>query len=93
MVEHGDFIEIFCDSPIEICESRDVKGLYKKARAGLINEFTGVSSPYETPVNSELTLNTGSMGIDACAQRVIGEMLVRSVIQHSAITGGADKIS
>ncbi len=45
MVQHGDFIEIFCDSPIAVYESRDVKGLYKKARAGQIAEFTGISSP------------------------------------------------
>jgi adenylylsulfate kinase len=45
MVEHGDFSEIYCDTPIEICETRDVKGLYKKARAGEVSEFTGISSP------------------------------------------------
>ncbi len=59
MVEHGDFLEIYCDSPVEVCESRDVKGLYKKARAGLIPEFTGISSPYEAPSRAELTVKTG----------------------------------
>ena len=62
MVEHGDFIEIYCDAPIEVCESRDVKGMYKKARAGQIAEFTGISSPYEAPENPELTVNTGNSG-------------------------------
>ncbi len=52
IVEHGDFIEIYCDASIEVCEARDVKGMYKKARAGLIPEFTGISSPYEVPKNS-----------------------------------------
>jgi len=47
MVERGGFIEIYCDAPIEVCEARDVKGIYKKARAGQIAEFTGISSPYE----------------------------------------------
>ncbi len=61
MVEHGDFIEIYCDAPIEVCEARDVKGMYKKARAGLIPEFTGISSPYEAPENPELTVNTGGI--------------------------------
>ncbi len=79
MAEHGDFIEIFCDSTIEVCESRDVKGLYKKARAGQISEFTGISSPYEAPENPELTVNTGSNELDVCVQQVIDEMVSRGV--------------
>jgi adenylylsulfate kinase len=71
MVGQGDFIEIYCNTPIEICENRDVKGLYKKARTGEIPEFTGVSSPYEVPENPELILNTGTDSIDACLQQVI----------------------
>jgi adenylylsulfate kinase len=80
MVEHGDFIEIFCDSPIEVCESRDVKGLYQKARAGLIPEFTGISSPYEAPENPELTVATGALELDDCVQQVIKEMSRRGII-------------
>jgi adenylylsulfate kinase len=80
MVEHGDFLEIFCDSPIEVCESRDVKGLYKKARAGQIPDFTGISSPYEAPENPELTVNTGALPLDNCVQQVIAEMSRRSII-------------
>ena len=80
MVEHGDFIEIYCDTPLEICESRDVKGMYKKARAGEIAEFTGISSPYEAPKNPELAVKTGTLALDACVQRVIGEMKQRSII-------------
>lgn len=80
MVEHGDFIEIYCDAPIEVCESRDVKGMYKKARAGLIAEFTGISSPYEAPVEPELTVNTETEELDACVQQVIGEMVQRGII-------------
>ncbi len=81
-VEHGDFIEIYCDSPIEVCESRDAKGLYKKARAGLIAEFTGISSPYEAPENPELTVNTGIEKLDACVSQVISELIKRSVIKE-----------
>ena len=80
MVEHGDFIEIFCDSPLEVCESRDVKGLYKKARAGQISEFTGISSPYEAPENPELTVNTGKEELDACVQQVLSEIAQRGII-------------
>lgn len=80
MVEHGDFVEIFCDTPLEICESRDVKGIYKKARAGLIPEFTGISSPYEAPITPELTVQTGTTGLEACVQQVIGELMQRKII-------------
>jgi len=77
MVERGDFIEIFCDSSIEVCETRDVKGLYKKARTGEIPEFTGISSPYEIPENPELSVNTGTDSLDACVQQVIEEITNR----------------
>lgn len=80
MVEQGDFIEIYCDSSIEVCEARDVKGLYKKARAGQIAEFTGISSPYEAPETSELTLNTGAEKLDSCVQQIIGDVLRRGII-------------
>ena len=81
MVEHGDFIEIYCDAPIEVCEARDVKGIYKKARAGLIPEFTGISSPYEVPKNPELTVNTGGAELEVCVQQVTGEMVQRGLIK------------
>lgn len=80
MVEHGDFLEIFCDTPIEVCETRDVKGLYKKARAGQIAHFTGISSPYEAPEKPELTVNTGTDSLETCVQQVLDEMALRAVI-------------
>ena len=80
MVEHGDFIEIYCNASIEICEGRDVKGMYKKARAGQIPEFTGISSPYEAPENPELSVDTGKAEIDDCVQQVISEMTQRRLI-------------
>ena len=78
-VEHGDFIEIYCDTSIEICETRDVKGIYKKARAGQISEFTGISSPYQAPINPDLTVNTGTASLDACVQQVIDEVMHRGI--------------
>jgi adenylylsulfate kinase len=60
----GDFIEAFVDCPVEVCERRDPKGLYKKARAGEIPEFTGISAPYEAPLNPEITIRTDRMSED-----------------------------
>ena len=82
MVERGDFIEIYCDAPIEVCESRDVKGMYKKARAGQIAEFTGISSPYEDPEHPDLTVETGRLELDECVRQVIGEMERRGLIKN-----------
>lgn len=81
MVEHGDFLEIFCNSPIEVCESRDVKGLYKKARAGQIKEFTGISSPYESPFGPELTVNTGYEDLETCVQKTLELLAQYQVIK------------
>lgn len=71
MMQAGDFIEIFCNTPLTICEERDVKGLYKKARAGEIAEFTGISSPYEKPENAEIVVSSGASSIDACANQIL----------------------
>ncbi len=79
MVEYRDFIEIYCDAPIEVCESRDVKGIYKKARAGEIDQFTGISSPYQVPKNPELIVKTGTDTLDVCVQQVIGFITNRSI--------------
>lgn len=82
LVAHGDFMEIYCDTSIEICEARDVKGLYKKARAGKIGEFTGISSPYEIPEKPELDVNTGTAELSSCVQQVINEMTHRGIIKN-----------
>lgn len=71
LVAEGDFIEIFCDAPLAVCEDRDPKGLYKKARAGEIPEFTGISSPYEAPVAAEVVLRTGEDSVQDCVGQVI----------------------
>jgi adenylylsulfate kinase len=67
-----DFVEIHCDAEISVCEERDVKGLYKKARAGEIKDFTGISSPYEAPEQAELKVNTGSEPLAECVNQVLG---------------------
>jgi adenylyl-sulfate kinase len=67
----ADFVEVFVDAPLELCEKRDVKGLYKKARAGEIPAFTGISSPYEAPEHAEIHLKTGEETLDADVERVL----------------------
>jgi adenylylsulfate kinase len=84
---HGDFIEIFCDASLDVCEQRDVKGLYKRARTGEVKEFTGISSPYEAPLNPELSISTGEWPIEDCVERVIDHLRQRNVF--SGTQGGA----
>ena len=71
MVMHGEFIEIYCHCPVEVCETRDVKGLYQRARAGEVKDFTGISSPYEAPLKPELTVDTATQSLDACVTQVL----------------------
>ncbi len=71
LVKTDEFIEIFIDTPLEICESRDPKGLYKKARNGDIPNFTGISSPYEAPIKAKIHLNTNILSIKECADKII----------------------
>ena len=70
VIGDGRFFEIHVDTPLEICEERDVKGLYKKARAGEIVEFTGISSPYEPPENPSLKISTVDLAAQKCADEV-----------------------
>ncbi len=71
IVPEGSFIEIYCAASVEECEKRDPKGLYKKARAGVIKDFTGISSPYESPENPELVLHTGKESLDQSVKKVM----------------------
>jgi len=80
LVPHGDFLEIYCDASLDVCEQRDVKGLYKRARAGEIPEFTGISSPYEAPEKPELRVETGNSPIEEAAEQVIDMLVARGVI-------------
>jgi len=67
----GEFIEIYVKCPLEVCEQRDTKGLYKKARKGEVKEFTGISAPYEEPLNPELTIDTSKMSIEESTRTII----------------------
>jgi len=80
LVKEGDFIEIYCKCDLSICEERDVKGLYKKARAGEIPFFTGISSPYEEPLNPEIEVNTGAQSLDESVAQVIAALRARNII-------------
>ncbi|MDP1665871.1 MAG: adenylyl-sulfate kinase [Methylobacter sp.] len=71
LVAPEDFIEIYCHCPLEVCEQRDVKGLYAKARQGLIKDFTGISSVYEAPETPELSLDTSSLPLKECVAQVL----------------------
>ena len=74
LLDAGRFVEVFVDCPLEVCEARDTKGLYQKARAGEIKEFTGISAPYEAPVQPELTVNTSELTLEECTERVIARL-------------------
>ena len=80
LVHAGDFIEIHCAADLSVCEERDTKGLYAKARAGEIKEFTGISSPYEAPEQPELSINTGNSSLDNCVEQVIRYLVDQKII-------------
>jgi len=80
LISNGDFIEIYCKAKLETCEARDVKGLYKKARAGEIKNYTGIDSPYEIPNNPELTINTDTCLLNESKKVVIDYLRNRSII-------------
>jgi len=76
----ADFLEIYCRCPLEVCEQRDVKGLYRKARAGIIRNYTGISSPYEVPRSPDLVLDTARQSLDACVEQVLQLLVLRGVL-------------
>ena len=80
LVEEGDFFEIFCAADLDVCESRDPKGLYAKARSGAIKEFTGISSPYEAPDTPELKIDTGAQELVESVEVVIKALQDKGVI-------------
>ena len=81
LMEEGEFIEIFVNTPLSVAESRDPKGLYKKARAGNLKNFTGIDSPYEAPENPEIEINTDDMSVEDAAERVIKGLIERGIIE------------
>ena len=71
IMEPGDFVEVLVDASLETCESRDVKGLYQKARAGEIPDFTGISAPYDAPQNPAIVLKTAEVSIEEATQQLL----------------------
>jgi bifunctional enzyme CysN/CysC len=82
IVEPGAFVEAHVDTPLDVCEARDVKGLYRKARSGLLPNFTGIDSPYEIPADPELTLRGVGTPADELAQRVVGWLQRRGIVEN-----------
>jgi len=80
LLPQGDFIEIYCNASLEACESRDVKGLYKSARAGEIKNYTGIDSPYEAPDNPELIIDTESESLEESVTKVIDFLKSKEII-------------
>ena len=88
---HGDFLEIYCSAPLGVCESRDVKGLYKRARSGEVPEFTGISSPYEEPLRPELVINTGAQSLEDCVAQVLDLLHRREILGRAGLDGNKSK--
>ena len=82
MVDADEFIEIFVDTPIEICEQRDVKGLYKKARCGEIKNFTGISQAYEAPQSAEVIINTDELDVDESCELIIEYLVSKGYVEE-----------
>jgi len=78
--QEGDFIEVYCAASLDVCETRDVKGLYQRARKGEIKDFTGISSPYEQPEHAELLVNTGELTLEESADLVIAYLRDKNII-------------
>jgi len=83
LLPHGEFIEVFCDAALDVCERRDVKGLYKKARAGDIKNYTGISSPYEAPLNPEIYVNTAELTVQESCNAVLSYINKKGLINLS----------
>jgi len=80
LLGNGDFVEIFVHCPLEVCEQRDPKGLYQKARLGEIQNFTGINSPYEAPDSPELTLDSSVLTVEECVEQVIQYLKSQSLL-------------
>jgi adenylylsulfate kinase len=80
LIPPGGFVEAYVRCPLEVCEARDVKGLYRRARAGQISEFTGISSPYEPPKSPEIVLDTVSQSLDTCVQQLLDYLIEHQTI-------------
>jgi adenylylsulfate kinase len=81
----GDFVEVFVDAPLSVCEDRDVKGLYKKARSGEIKQFTGISDPYEAPLNPEVHCHTDQQTVEESVAQVIAKLEALGYLAAAAV--------
>ncbi|OQZ02604.1 MAG: adenylyl-sulfate kinase [Candidatus Brocadia sp. UTAMX2] len=81
LLKDGEFIEIYIQCPLEVCEQRDTKGLYKKARAGEVKEFTGISAPYEEPLHPELTVDTSKMTVDESTRAILNYLEAKGYVK------------
>ena len=80
LISNDDFIEIYCKASLETCETRDVKGLYKRARAGEITNYTGIDSPYEVPENPELTIDTDNQSLEGSVSTILSFLKSNGII-------------
>ncbi len=81
LIPDGDFIEIYCKASLETCETRDIKGFYKRARAGEIKNYTGIDSPYEVPDNPELIIDTDKETLDKSASRIVSFLQTKAIVR------------
>lgn len=81
LLKEGEFVEIYIKCPLDVCEQRDTKGLYKKARTGEVKEFTGISAPYEEPLHAELTIDTSKMTVDESTRAVLNYLEAKGYVK------------
>ena len=86
LCDEDDFVEVFVDAPLEVCEQRDPKGLYKKARAGSIPNFTGISAPYEEPEHAEVHVHTSESSTAECVEQIVAYLIERAYIESDLVT-------
>ncbi|PLX49518.1 MAG: adenylyl-sulfate kinase [Desulfobulbaceae bacterium] len=80
IIGRDNLIEVYCNCPLEVCEARDVKGLYKKARRGEIENYTGISSPYEAPATPDIEVKTNEQTLNECVKMIVEELKERAII-------------
>lgn len=85
LVEQGEFLEIFTECPLNVCEERDPKGMYKKARQGIIKQFTGIDSPYEAPEAAELSVKTNELTIEQSVELVLQHLKQKGILKQGGI--------
>jgi adenylylsulfate kinase len=81
-VRSDEFVEVYVKCPLEICEQRDVKGLYEKARRGVVKQFTGIDDPYEEPEHPEIILETDQVNLEECAEEILNFLEARGLVSR-----------